>query len=226
MNKKIYFVGGGKGGVGKSLVALCLVDQLVQRGEQCLLIESDTSNPDVYRCLKDEVESRALDLDDVDGWIELVNLCDKMPGQTIVINTGARNDQAIKKFGALLTDSLTALHRDLVTLWVINTQRDSLELLKSYVDHMPSGLVHVVKNQFHGQEKAFDLYKDSNIRQKVEQSGGWSLSFQQLASRVATDIYNQRMSISRAMRELPLGNRIELNRWRSQVAKSFEVIHG
>lgn len=226
MNKKIFLVGGGKGGVGKSLVALCLVDQLLQRGEQCLLIESDTSNPDVYRCLKDEVESRALDLDDVDGWIELVNLCDKLPGQAIVVNTGARNDQAIKKFGALLTDSLSALHRELVTLWVVNTQRDSLELLKSYLEHMPSGLVHVVKNHFHGQDKAFSLYQDSNIRQQVEQSGGASLSFEQLASRVAMDIYNERMSIGRAMRELPLGNRIELSRWRSLVAKSFEVIHG
>ena len=45
----LFAVGGCKGGVGKSMVALALVDYLLQRGEPVLLIETDTSNPDVWR---------------------------------------------------------------------------------------------------------------------------------------------------------------------------------
>jgi MinD superfamily P-loop ATPase len=42
-SKNIYWVGGGKGGVGKSMLALASLDYLVGRGEQVLLVECDTS---------------------------------------------------------------------------------------------------------------------------------------------------------------------------------------
>ncbi|MBQ5158889.1 protein mobD, partial [Citrobacter freundii] len=48
MAKSIYLIGGSKGGVGKSLVTMATVDYLQERGESVLLIESDTSNPDVW----------------------------------------------------------------------------------------------------------------------------------------------------------------------------------
>src|SRR5665811_2094172 len=45
MSSQIYWVGGGKGGVGKSMVSMALLDYLVARGVSTMLIESDTSNP-------------------------------------------------------------------------------------------------------------------------------------------------------------------------------------
>ena len=47
MAKDIYFVGGSKGGVGKSMVAVALLDYLLEKGEDVILIESDTSNCDL-----------------------------------------------------------------------------------------------------------------------------------------------------------------------------------
>ena len=44
----MYFVGGSKGGVGKSFVSMSLADYLTQFiGRKIKLVESDTSNPDV-----------------------------------------------------------------------------------------------------------------------------------------------------------------------------------
>jgi CobQ/CobB/MinD/ParA nucleotide binding domain len=226
MAKKIYLIGGSKGGVGKSMVSMATLDYLQEQGESVLLIESDTSNSDVWKTYKDSVEAELVDLDDADGWIQLVNLCDSKPDSIVVINTAARNNQGVSAYGNTLNNTLTELKRDLVTLWVINRQRDSLELLKEYMDAIPDTLVHVLRNGYFGDEKKFQLYNDSKTRSAVESRGGRSLNFPDLADRVSDDLYSKRLSIAKALKELPIGNRAELSRWKGEVKKTLEaVIH-
>ena len=45
MANTIYLVSGRKGGVGKSIVSMALVDYLQMLGVDVLLIETDNSNP-------------------------------------------------------------------------------------------------------------------------------------------------------------------------------------
>ena len=49
MTQPIFLVGGGKGGVGKSTVSMALLDFFIGGGEPPLLIETDTSAPDVWK---------------------------------------------------------------------------------------------------------------------------------------------------------------------------------
>ena len=49
MNAPIIYVGGSKGGVGKSKLSFALIDYLMSNGHKVLLLESDTANPDVYK---------------------------------------------------------------------------------------------------------------------------------------------------------------------------------
>jgi anion-transporting ArsA/GET3 family ATPase len=224
MEKQIYLIGGSKGGVGKSLVTMALVDHLLQQGESVLLIESDTSNPDVWKAYKDVVDAHLLDLDEADGWIELVNLCESAPKSVTVVNTAARNNRGVSAYGQTLNSTLADLKRKLVTLWVINRQRDSLELLKEYMGAIPNAEVHVVRNGYFGEEKKFELYNTSHLRKAVEDEGGKSITFPDLADRVSDDIYSKRLSIARASKELPLGNRAELSRWKGEVAKALSEI--
>ena len=70
---RIYWVGGSKGGVGKSMMTLATVDHLLEQRANVLLVECDTSNPDVWKAYKEEVETELIDLDEADGWIHLVN---------------------------------------------------------------------------------------------------------------------------------------------------------
>ena len=51
----IYWVGGSKGGVGKSMMTIATVDYLLERGKKVLLVECDTSNPDVGNAYQDEL---------------------------------------------------------------------------------------------------------------------------------------------------------------------------
>lgn len=94
-----------------------------------------------------------MNLDEADGWIQLVNLCDSNPDSVFVVNTAARNNKGVSAYGETLNSTLAELKRKLVTLWVINRQRDSLELLKEYMDAIPNAAVHVVRNGHFGEEK-------------------------------------------------------------------------
>jgi hypothetical protein len=58
-----------------------------------------------------------------------------------------------------------------VTLWVINRQRDSLELLKEYMESLPGSTVHVVRNTYFGDQGKFELYNGSKMRKTVEDGG-------------------------------------------------------
>src|SRR5690606_39226523 len=132
MKENIYLIGGCKGGVGKSLVTMAVVDHLQEQGKKVLLVETDTSNPDVWSAYQNEATTELIELDEVDGWMNLVNLCDSNPDSIIVINTAARNDKGVSAYGTTLNSTLIELKRKLVTLWVINRQRDSLKKLKEY----------------------------------------------------------------------------------------------
>nr|WP_172689306.1 P-loop NTPase [Pseudomonas fluorescens]ARJ57908.1 putative mobilization protein MobD [Pseudomonas fluorescens] len=223
----IYVVGGGKGGVGKSFTTIALVDSLEQAGVKVLVIESDTSNPDVWKMYKDQIETRLIDLDDANGWIDLVNACDEFKDHVVVINTAARNNKGVVAYGETLNSTLVELGRELTTLWVINRQRDSLELLKEYRDALPGTKVHVIRNGYFGDEQKFELYNFSKTRELIESEGGKSLLLPDLADRVSDDLYSKRLSVSRAMTELPIGNRAELSRWRRDAARMIsEVIDG
>jgi len=224
MSKPIVVVGGGKGGVGKSTVSVAAIDALLARGDKVRLIESDTSNPDVWKMYRDEIETSLIDLDDANGWIELVNVCDTDPDAVVVLNTAARNNRGVSAYGETLNSTLVELKRELVTIWVINRQRDSLELLNQYMAALTGSRIHVLRNGYFGDEQKFELYNESKLRTQVEKAGGKSLTFPDLADRVSDDLYSKRLSIAAAMRELPLGNRAELARWRREVHKIVNEI--
>lgn len=221
MTKPIYIIGGSKGGVGKTFVSIGTIDILLEHKEEILLIESDTSNPDVWKMYKDEIKTELIDLDDANGWIDLVNVCDQNPNAVVVVNTAARNNKGVTAYGETLNNTLAELKRKLVTLWVINRQRDSLELLKDYMEALPGSTIHVIRNSYFGDERKFELYNGSKIKKAVEDAGGKSLTFPDLADRVSDDLYSKRLSITTAMKELPLGNRAELTRWRNEVRKTL-----
>jgi hypothetical protein len=213
----IYWVGGSKGGVGKSMMTRALLECLSGAGRTVVLIECDTSNPDVAKAYKEEVPTELVDLDEADGWVHLVNTCDSHKDRAVVINTAARNNGAVRRFGRTLDASLDELGSELVTFWVINRQRDSLELLKEFMDAISHAAIHVVRNGYFGAEPKFELYNGSKVRELVESRGGQSLTLPDLADRVADDVYTKRLSFAAALKALPIGNRAELARWRHEV---------
>ena len=65
--RPIYWIGGSKGGVGKSMMTSATLDYLLERKIKVSLVESDTSNPDVWKAYKDFVPVELINLDESDG---------------------------------------------------------------------------------------------------------------------------------------------------------------
>jgi hypothetical protein len=161
---------------------MALSHYLLKRNEDVLLVEADTANPDVGKAYGKTVETVYLNLDEKEGWMDLANRLAENPNQSAVINTPARSGEGVKLYGALLSDSLSELQRKLLTLWVINSQRDSLQLLREYLDSMHAGTTYVLRNLYHGPERKFELYNSSKIRETVEIAGK-TLNFPDVSSR-------------------------------------------
>jgi MinD-like ATPase involved in chromosome partitioning or flagellar assembly len=226
MSNSIFLVGGGKGGVGKSLMAMVLLDYLHAAGRAPFLVETDTSVPDVFKTYGEAIEGEAVNLDEREGWMDLVNLVERRSQAAIVINTGARNQTGISNFGKTLSKALPQLGRKLVVLWMIDRKRESLELLSDFIDAIPEAEIHVVRNLYLGSEKKFELYNGSKMRAAVEAKGGHTLSLPELADRVTDTMNTRRLTIEKALAELSLGDRIELERWREECKEMLSEIVG
>jgi hypothetical protein len=227
MTRPIFLIGGGKGGVGKSLLSMTLVDFLSCTDQAPFLVETDTSVPDVYKTYQAETGGELVNLDEREGWIELVNLVEGKPESTFVINTGARNQTGVTNFGKTLSMALPQLKRKLVVLWLIDRKRESLELLSDFLEAIPDAEVHVVRNLYLGTERKFELYNGSKMRAAIEKNGGRSLNFPEVADRVTDAMNKGRLTIAKAATDLPLGDRMELERWRDECKTILsEVIGG
>ena len=227
MSKAIFLVGGGKGGVGKSLMSMALLDFLQAGGQEPFLVETDTSVPDVFKTYQEETAGELVNLDEREGWIELVNLVESRAESTIVINTGARNQTGVSNFGRTLSKALGELGRKLVVLWMIDRKRESLELLSDFMAAIPEAEVHVVRNLYLGSEKKFELYNGSKMRSGIEGKGSKSINLPELADRVTDAMNKGRMTIAKATGELSLGDRMELERWREECAAMLsQVVSG
>ena len=228
MRMPIIYVGGSKGGVGKSKMCYALIHFLTSNEKnKVLLVETDTSNPDVYKAhSRDDLPSivcKQVNLDVSDGWIELVNLADEMPDHHIVINSAARSNAGTEKYGATLRDTLPELQRDFMAFWMINRQRDSVELLREFLKAFPDATIHVFRNLYFGEPEKFELYNGSKARSLIEEKGK-TFNFPDLADRVADKVYSQRLPLAAALQDLPLADKAELRRWIGKCSEIFSEI--
>ena len=220
----IDVVSGGKGGIGKSLVVMGRLDYLSSVNRDPALLETDIANPDVGKSYKDEVSRFAtLDISKNDAWIDLANFIESTE-KNIVVNAaaGLGTSDSVKNLG----DGLAELGRDLRMFWVLNTQRDGLILLKSFLDvinDIDRIKIFVIRNGYFGDPGDFKLF-NSELQERVLARGGKVLDFPALSSRCVDPLYVERLSIARAIESFPFGSRLELKRWRSRVHEMFSSI--
>ena len=198
---------GRKGGVGKTFVAHATANHYHAAGRNPIIVDGDTENPDFYRPYKEELECHLLDLDVDKGWEALVDLVDKAGDRPVVVNTGARNKKCLAKYGDVLND-LEGV--DVTIFFVINTERDSLVLLKAFADIVRTKLC-VVKNGFWGEPEDFSLFAESSF------ANAPSVYFPRATDSVRQMMYSSRVPMHLLAEKMTLGQRKLAQTWMRQV---------
>jgi CobQ/CobB/MinD/ParA nucleotide binding domain len=231
----VYLVAGGKGGVGKSMMALVLIDQLLLRGKKVLYFETDTSNADVWFCLERDgknapgqpiagVTMHGLDLALPDAWGTMLTIIDGHRDHVVVVGTASRTDDCIRQNGDIFKIGLPLIQRDVVTLWVIDEQRDAVLLLKDHLEVFPQAETHVIKNSKYGPH--FPYYEGSEVKATIDRKDGRSLLMPRLPLCVVNSLYSDRLAISQALETLPIGNKVLLMQFRKACGAMLEPVLG
>jgi hypothetical protein len=229
MKDTIIYVGGGKGGVGKSLTALTLIQFLIDRfgkDKKIHLIETDESNPDVGRVYREKIPITTAILDENEkGWILMADLFERSSNSVFVINSAARSNMGIRKNGRNLAAVLERgrLPYNFVTLWPMNRQKDSVALLEDFLKYITFGPVYPIRNCYFGEPDDFALYAKYLAASELLRSRiSITLDFPALADIIADDFYTGGKTIPEAALDLGAFAEQSFLAWRNQVYEMFE----
>jgi hypothetical protein len=141
------------------------------------------------------------------------------------LNFGERQ---VSRYGSMFDEKLNEFGWPFISLFLINQQRDSCEMLTDYMNVVTHGRIHVVRNQFFGiAPSLFELYDNSPLRKSIEAKQGLSLYLPQLATRVTNLAQSSRLTLERAWQTATLGSRAEIERWRRDCAQNiFDKVCG
>jgi hypothetical protein len=170
-------------------------------------------NADGKAYQKDVKSFSLVNLDENEGWLDLLDIVDASKGAEVVVNTAAGNNEGVNRYGSMYDEKLHELNWPFISLFLINQQRDSCEMLNEYMNVVKHGTVHAVRNQFFGiAPSMFELYDTSALRKGLEARQGLSLYLPQLATRVTNLVQSNRLTLEKARETATLGSRAEIER--------------
>jgi len=234
---KIIMIGGGKGGVGKSMVTMAMIDALLTDAKNIVVVESDDSNSDVFKAVNKLVPCETCNLDDQSGYINFGGIIEKNKNACIVVNTAARATSGIVEHSGIIADVVRELGRELVMLWPINRQRDSLELLKTFLDKAKGyNETYTVINTYFGPQEKFMRYnlpltedeqKAEKREPKIRERVTGTIIFPELNDLVADKLIDNRLALWTADKsgQLTISERSALRQFREGAKKALEVVY-
>lgn len=162
----IHFIGGEKGGVGKSLVARILAQYLIDRERPFLGFDTDRSHGALMRFYAGYASPVVVD--SYESLDAIVEAAAADPDRSILVDLTAQTQDALTQW--MDDSSLLELSAELgvaITYWhVMDSGRDSVDLLKKLLDRFGSRLNYVlVQNHIRGNN--FDLLDASGEKQRA-----------------------------------------------------------
>jgi len=176
----IHFVGGEKGGVGKSVMARILAQYFIDHGQPFLGFDADRTHGALLRFYA--TYASPLEIDDYQSLDRLVDLTLAEPARKLLVDLAAQTQQPLARWitESRLLELAPELKLTLVYWHVMDNGFDSVELLRKLLDQFGHkiGLV-LVLNQLRGER--FDLLETSGQRARAQQLGARIMPLQRLA---------------------------------------------
>ena len=228
----LNFIGGEKGGVGKSVTARVLAQYFIDKGQPFTGFDTDRSHTSFTRFYADFASPVIVDsyegLDMLVGAFE--DLGDGEAQPSVIVDLAAQTAAPLSRWikdSDLL--SLLASMGVTVNFWhLVDAGRDSVDLLDKLVDNYGMGPNYiVVKNLGRGSD--FTLLNESNALNKAMNLGGKTISLAQLHEASMVKIDRQNLSFWAAVntRSGPdaLGM-LERQRVKTWLANTYAVLDG
>lgn len=175
---RIHFIGGEKGGVGKSVVARLLAQYYIDKSLPFTVVDADRSHGAMGRFYSEFTKTGDLDrFESTDHILQLALDLD----QRVLVDLPAQSDRYVRKWmeqsGVI---ELAAEHSISLVFWhVMDGGRDSITLLDALFDTYGTSVNYcVVKNLGRGSD--FSTFEASEARKKAEQHKALILTLAEL----------------------------------------------
>jgi hypothetical protein len=185
----IIFVGGSKGGPGKSTVARALADILAQRQVKFTAIDSDTENAQLYRHYGKRLDVQRLDLTDREIMVDFLRdltvkdptkdalkVLSKVPESVILVDlpSGAEGKLRVFEDEFGLLSVLDEMDWDITFVSVMSPIKDSvnaLRLLLELEEGHPNAHTIAVQNLHFGEDRKFEIFHRSDAKKTLQERG-------------------------------------------------------
>lgn len=225
----IHFIGGEKGGVGKSLVARLLAQYLIDHERPFLGFDTDKSHGALMRFYAGYASPVVVDrYESLDAIVEAAIA---EPNRSILVDMAAQTQDALTQWmddSALI--ELSSEMRLGLTYWhVMDSGRDSVDLLKKLINRFGSRLSYVlVQNHIRGDN--FDILEASGEKKRALELHARVINIKRLheASMVKIDGHSSSFwSATQSSDEHALGilERQRVKMWLKNAYSEIDTLH-
>ena len=183
----IHFIGGEKGGVGKSLVARILAQYMIDKGLPFLGFDTDRSHGALLRFYKEHASPVLVD--HYEALDRIIEAAAEQPERRILVDLAAQTHDPLVKWmdDAGVVNLADELGMNLCYWHVMDSGKDSVDLLKKLLDRFGTGLRYVlVRNQVRGND--FSLLEHSGEQNRAMALGARIVSVKKLHEGVINKI--------------------------------------
>ena len=175
---RIHFVGGEKGGVGKSVLARVLAQYHIDRNIPFTAFDGDLSHGALIRYYGEY--AKAVDISKFDSADQIAEATAEL-GCDVIVDLAAQSSRNIDRW--MEESGLVELAEEIglvVTLWhVMDDGSDSVRLLEKTLSTYGSGLEYILVRN-HGRGSDFTLFDKSETKTKAESFGAQTIDLPQL----------------------------------------------
>jgi hypothetical protein len=175
---RIHFVGGEKGGVGKSVLARILAQYHIDRSKPFSAFDGDLSHGALIRYYGEY--AKAVDISNFESADQIAEATAEL-GCDVIVDLAAQSSRNIDRWMAETGLVEFAKEMDVVvTMWhVMDDGTDSIRLLEKTISTYGSGPEYVLVRN-HGCGSDFSLFDESETKAKAESFGAQTIDLPRL----------------------------------------------
>ncbi|WP_287602089.1 mobilization protein [Thiothrix sp.] len=218
---RVHFIGGEKGGVGKSLTARLLAQYFIDGATPFTGFDSDQSHGTFSRFYKDFASP--LRVDDYDSLDNIITIAETHPDHDLIIDLAA---QTSARLGQWIAESdvfgiFTEMGHKVFIWHVMDDGADALSLLDKTLDSYPQQDIQFIVVQNMGRGEDFDAFEQSPIFQKAQQRNAYCMTLGKLHAKLVQKVDFNNLSFWAAANNRDLMNTPERQRVRVWLENAY-----